>query len=96
MRRAVAANDDDCARAAAAIPAVCHAAVTESVIRHNILPESQRQLGHDFNGIDADIQHMGDIPMKNRKAGAGWGYYPSGGLGLIVIILLILVLLGRI
>jgi len=27
---------------------------------------------------------------------SGWGYYPSGGLGLIVIILLILVLLGRI
>jgi hypothetical protein len=27
---------------------------------------------------------------------SGWGYYPSGGLGLVVIILLILVLLGRI
>ncbi len=26
----------------------------------------------------------------------GWGYYPSGGLGLVVIILLILVLLGRV
>jgi Protein of unknown function (DUF3309) len=26
----------------------------------------------------------------------GWGYYPSGGLGLVLIILLILVLLGRI
>ena len=25
---------------------------------------------------------------------AGWGYYPSGGLGTIVIIVLILVLLG--
>lgn len=25
-----------------------------------------------------------------------WGYYPSGGLGLVVIILLILLLLGRI
>lgn len=25
-----------------------------------------------------------------------WGYYPSGGLGLILIILLILVLMGRI
>jgi len=24
-----------------------------------------------------------------------WGYYPSGGLGLVVIILLILILLGR-
>jgi Protein of unknown function (DUF3309) len=27
---------------------------------------------------------------------SGWGYYPSGGLGVIVIILLILVLVGRI
>jgi hypothetical protein len=27
---------------------------------------------------------------------ANWGYYPSGGLGLVLIIVLILVLLGRI
>ncbi|HEX6564503.1 MAG TPA: DUF3309 family protein [Chthoniobacterales bacterium] len=27
---------------------------------------------------------------------SGWGYYPTGGLGLIFIILLVLVLLGRI
>lgn len=26
----------------------------------------------------------------------GWGYYPSGGLGIIVIILIILLLMGRI
>jgi hypothetical protein len=25
-----------------------------------------------------------------------WGYYPSGGLGLVVIILIILLLMGRI
>lgn len=25
-----------------------------------------------------------------------WGYYPSGGIGLVVVILLILVLMGRI
>jgi hypothetical protein len=25
-----------------------------------------------------------------------WGYYPSGGLGLVVIILVILLLMGRI
>ena len=24
-----------------------------------------------------------------------WGYYPSGGLGLVVVILLVLVLLGK-
>lgn len=26
----------------------------------------------------------------------GWGYYPSGGVGLIVVILLILFLMGRV
>jgi hypothetical protein len=26
----------------------------------------------------------------------GWGYYPSGGLGLVVVIVLVLVLLGRV
>lgn len=26
---------------------------------------------------------------------SGWGYYPSGGLGLVLVILLILVLLGK-
>ena len=25
----------------------------------------------------------------------GWGYYPSGGLGLVLVILVVLVLLGR-
>ncbi|MGB7600119.1 MAG: DUF3309 family protein [Candidatus Sulfotelmatobacter sp.] len=25
----------------------------------------------------------------------GWGYYPSGGLGLVVVVLLVLVLAGR-
>lgn len=25
----------------------------------------------------------------------GWGYYPSGGLGLIVVIVLVLLLAGR-
>ena len=27
---------------------------------------------------------------------SGWGYYPSGGLGFIVVILVVLLLLGRI
>ncbi len=25
----------------------------------------------------------------------GWGYYPTGGLGLIIIIIIVLLLLGR-
>jgi len=27
---------------------------------------------------------------------SGWGYYPSGGLGLVLVIVLILLLVGRI
>jgi Protein of unknown function (DUF3309) len=27
---------------------------------------------------------------------AGWGYYPSGGLGLVVLIVVILLVMGRI
>lgn len=26
----------------------------------------------------------------------GWGFYPSGGIGLLLVILIVLVLLGRI
>jgi hypothetical protein len=26
---------------------------------------------------------------------SGWGYYPSGGLGLIVVILIVMLLMGR-
>jgi low affinity Fe/Cu permease len=26
---------------------------------------------------------------------SGWGYYPSGGVGLIVLILIVLLLMGR-
>ncbi len=26
---------------------------------------------------------------------SSWGYYPSGGLGLLIVILLVLVLMGR-
>lgn len=27
---------------------------------------------------------------------SGWGYYPSGGLGLILVIVLVLALIGRV
>lgn len=26
---------------------------------------------------------------------AGWGYYPSGGIGIVLVILIILLLIGR-
>ncbi|QIF01510.1 DUF3309 family protein [Roseimicrobium sp. ORNL1] len=37
---------------------------------------------------------IGSLPSWPYSS--GWGYYPSGGLGLLVVILLILVLLRRI
>jgi hypothetical protein len=36
---------------------------------------------------------VGAIPAWPHSK--SWGYYPSGGLGLVVVILLILVLMGR-
>jgi hypothetical protein len=37
---------------------------------------------------------VGALPTWNHSK--GWGYFPSGGLGLVVLILLVLVLMGRI
>jgi hypothetical protein len=36
---------------------------------------------------------IGSVPTWPHSR--GWGYYPSGGLGLILLILLILLLVGR-
>ena len=36
---------------------------------------------------------IGALPTWSHSR--GWGYYPSGGLGLVLIILLILALTGR-
>lgn len=37
---------------------------------------------------------LGAVPTWPHSA--AWGYYPSGGIGLVLIILVILLLLGRI
>ncbi len=37
---------------------------------------------------------IGAIPIYPYNR--GWGYYPSGGLGLILVVLLILVLMGMV
>ena len=36
---------------------------------------------------------LGSVPTWPHSR--GWGYYPSGGLGLVILILLILALSGR-
>lgn len=37
---------------------------------------------------------LGALPMWPYSS--GWGYYPSGGLGLLVIIIIVLIVAGRI
>lgn len=37
---------------------------------------------------------LGSVPTWPYSR--GWGYYPSGGLGLVLVILLILIMLGYI
>jgi hypothetical protein len=37
---------------------------------------------------------LGTLPTWPYSA--SWGYYPSGGLGLILVIVLVLVLMGRV
>ncbi len=36
---------------------------------------------------------LGSLPTWPYSA--GWGYYPSGGLGLVLLILIILAVMGR-
>jgi hypothetical protein len=36
---------------------------------------------------------LGSFPIFPYNA--GWGYYPSGGLGLVLLIVIILALMGR-
>ena len=37
---------------------------------------------------------VGALPTWSHSA--AWGYYPSGGIGLVLVVLLILLLLGKI
>ena len=37
---------------------------------------------------------LGSLPRWPHSR--GWGYYPSGGIGLLLVVLVVLLLLGRI
>ncbi len=37
---------------------------------------------------------LGSLPTWPYSA--GWGYYPSGGLGLVLVVVLVLMLMGRV
>jgi hypothetical protein len=39
------------------------------------------------------IALVGSLPTWSHSR--SWGYYPSGGVGLVLVILLVLLLLGR-
>jgi hypothetical protein len=56
---------------------------------------------------DAKVEMMGTIllvilillllgALPTWPYSSGWGYYPSGGLGLVLIIIVVLLVLGRI
>lgn len=36
---------------------------------------------------------LGALPSMSWNSGRSWGYFPSGGLGLIVVIVIVLLLL---
>ena len=36
---------------------------------------------------------VGSLPTWPYSS--GWGYYPSGGIGLVVVVLVVLLLMGR-
>ena len=61
-------------------------------------PEEQKHLGpEEFMStillIILVLLLVGALPTWPHSR--GWGYYPSGGLGLIVVVLLVLLLAGR-
>ena len=57
----------------------------------SILSEGERQATPD--DLDAIVMLLGALPTWPHSQ--GWGYYPSGGLGLVVLILVVLMLSGR-
>jgi hypothetical protein len=56
------------------------------------LPERRKMLGTILL-IILVLALIGSLPAWPYSG--GWGYYPSGGIGLIVVILLVLLLTGR-
>jgi Protein of unknown function (DUF3309) len=59
----------------------------------NLAPENSMPIGTILL-IILIVLLIGALPTWPYSA--GWGPYPAGGLGLVVVILLVLVLLGRV
>jgi len=62
------------------------------VAMHQVVEEMTMSLGMIIL-IVVVLMLIGAIPTWPHSQ--NWGYYPSGGLGLVVIVLLILLLMGR-
>lgn len=62
------------------------------VAMHQVIEEMTMSLGMIIL-IVVVLMLIGAIPTWPHSQ--SWGYYPSGGLGLVVIVLLILLLTGR-
>jgi hypothetical protein len=58
----------------------------------NFKPEADNMLGTILL-IILVLALIGSLPTWPYSG--GWGYYPSGGLGLVVLILIILLVMGR-
>ena len=60
---------------------------------HPTRNEDRDNVGHDPDRY-SDPAAIGALPRWGYSS--GWGYYPTGGLGLVLIIVIILLLMGRI
>jgi hypothetical protein len=52
--------------------------------------------GRIFKGIDHEHHYENPNLRPAWPHGAGWGCFPSGGLGLVLTIVVVLMLVGRI
>jgi hypothetical protein len=66
---------------------------SSAVLKQRAMKESCMSLGTILL-IVLIVLLIGALPSWPHSS--SWGYYPSGGLGLLVLILLVLVLMGRI
>jgi Protein of unknown function (DUF3309) len=58
-----------------------------------VVQGARKRHGFDNSDHPSDLLLIGALPTWPYSA--GWGYYPGGGLGLILIIVIILAVAGR-
>jgi hypothetical protein len=68
--------------------------LTQNVVRHEQEPRSGIVMLGTILLIILILILIGALPTWPYSG--GWGYYPSGGFGLLLVIVVILLLMGRI